>query len=233
MDKGKVRGKFFLLFITTFTAIIFVILRVPRIDKPIPKPLGPPNKCSSRISYDTITPLNKTKHLLVSAYMDQRVKGFDIRIIGIFRRDSIQPLYCLFCCRGHFPTTTPTTILQHSDNFGFPYITTDVMCAIPTNCATAHVSLVTEQDRQRLLDHTWLPIRNLKTKEEETLQINFTVCISSLFGNYNNVLQFAQTLEMYRSAQHHHYKPQCSKLDESISQISKGKVQMNKWFVCN
>uniref|UniRef100_A0A3Q3W4Z5 Glycosyltransferase family 92 protein n=1 Tax=Mola mola TaxID=94237 RepID=A0A3Q3W4Z5_MOLML len=152
MDKGKVRGKFFLLFITTFTAIIFVILRVPRIDKPIPKPLGPPNRCPSRVSYDTITPLNKTKHLLVSAYMDQRVKGFDIRIIGIFRRDSIQPLYCLFCCR----------------------------------------------DRQRLLDHTWLPIRNLKTKEEETLQINFTVCISGLFGNYNNVLQFAQTLEMYR-----------------------------------
>ncbi|CAB1457558.1 unnamed protein product [Pleuronectes platessa] len=33
---------------------------------------------------------------------------------------------------------------------------------------------------------------------EEKLQFNFTVCISNLFGDYNNVLQFAQTLEMYR-----------------------------------
>ncbi|XP_034432941.1 glycosyltransferase family 92 protein F13G3.3-like [Hippoglossus hippoglossus] len=46
----------------------------------------------------TITPLKDTKHLLVSAFMDQRVQGFDIRIIGLFRIDSIQPLHCRFCC---------------------------------------------------------------------------------------------------------------------------------------
>ncbi|XP_078797495.1 glycosyltransferase family 92 protein F13G3.3-like [Oryzias latipes] len=30
------------------------------------------------------------------------------------------------------------------------------------------------------------------------MRFNFTVCISSLFGEYNNVLQFVQTLEMYK-----------------------------------
>nr|XP_029136302.1 glycosyltransferase family 92 protein F13G3.3-like [Labrus bergylta] len=34
--------------------------------------------------------------------------------------------------------------------------------------------------------------------EEKKLQFNFTVCISNLFGGINNVLQFVQTLEMYR-----------------------------------
>ncbi|XP_034530711.1 uncharacterized protein LOC117806116 isoform X2 [Notolabrus celidotus] len=46
---------------------------------------------------------------------------------------------------------------------------------------------------------TWLPIRNQKTagKEKKKIQFDFTVCISNLFES-NNVLQYAQTLEMYR-----------------------------------
>lgn len=47
----------------------------------------------------------------------------------------------------------------------------------------------------------WLPIRNQKTsrKEDKKMQFDFTVCISNLF-EFNNTLQYAQTLEMYRSA---------------------------------
>ncbi|XP_034432942.1 uncharacterized protein LOC117756506 [Hippoglossus hippoglossus] len=94
----------------------------------------------------TITPLKDTKHLLVSAFMDQRVQGFDIRIIGLFRIDSIQPLHCRFCC----------------------------------------ADLASDK----------------KQKDQHgrggRVAVNFTVCISSLFADYNNVLQFAQTLEMYR-----------------------------------
>ncbi|XP_037602559.1 glycosyltransferase family 92 protein F13G3.3-like, partial [Sebastes umbrosus] len=96
--------------------------------------------------------------------------------------------------------TPPTTILQHSDNFGFPFVTTDVMCQIPQNCTATHVSLLTQPGRENVFNQTWLPIRNQKTKgkEEKKFQFNFTVCVSNLFGDYNNVLQFAQTLEMYR-----------------------------------
>lgn len=198
MDK-KVKKKV-VLPITALTIFLVVPLGIPRTEKPIPKPHASAHKCPLRITEKTITPLNKTNHLLVSAYMDQRVDGFDIRIIGIFKRDSIQPLCCVFCCEGRSSSTTPTTILEHSDNFGFPYITTDVMCAIPQNCTATHVSLLAEQDRGRFFDPTWLPIRNLKPegKEKKKLQFNFTVCISTLFGNYNNVLQVAQSLEMYR-----------------------------------
>ncbi|XP_062253458.1 uncharacterized protein LOC133962039 [Platichthys flesus] len=165
-----------------------------------PGPYGLSKTCPSHVSDQTITPLNDTKHLLVSAFMDQRVKGFDIRIIGIFSIDSIQPLHCCFCCEGFLSITTPASILQHSNKFGFPFGTTDVMCPIPENCNATHVTLLTQPESGIAPKQIWLPIRNRKTNmdEKEKLQFNFTVCISNLFGDYNNVLQFAQTLEMYR-----------------------------------
>ncbi|CAJ1074418.1 uncharacterized protein LOC117806116 isoform X1 [Xyrichtys novacula] len=158
-----------------------------------------PNTCPQRISDQTITPLSDTKHLLVSAYMDQRVKGSGIRIISIFRRDSIQPLDCLFCCMGVLSgATTQAKIKEHSDNFGFPFVTTDVLCQIPQNCNATHVSLL---PMTRLMGSslTWLPIRNKKSsgEDEKKTRFDFTVCISNLF-EFDNVLQYAQALEMYR-----------------------------------
>nr|XP_020444516.1 uncharacterized protein LOC109953386 [Monopterus albus] len=209
MDKAKIiKWKFILLLIPV---IIFVItMRTPMTFRAVPKPCGVLHTCPFQISEQTITPLNNTKHLLVSAYADQRVTGFDIRIIGIFRRDSIQLLHCLFCCSGYFSGSTPATISQHSDNFSFAFTTTDIMCQIPQHCNATHVTLLTQADEKKMSDQIWLPIRNKKTneKEDERLHFNFTVCISNLFGDYNNVLQFAQTLEMYRSAQQHR-KPLC------------------------
>lgn len=187
----------FVLVVSITITYLFSTLRL-RTDNAIPKPHRVPESCPFWISKQTITPLNGTKHLLVSAYMDQRVSGFDLRIIGIFRRDSIQALYCLFCCRGHMSDATQTAILQHSDNFGFPYVTTDVMCAVPNGCSATQVTLLTDPDSWRYSDPTWLPIGNLKTEGRAAEQLNFTVCISNVFGRYNNVLQFAQSLEMYR-----------------------------------
>ncbi|XP_074548317.1 uncharacterized protein LOC141806608 [Halichoeres trimaculatus] len=182
--------------IFTFVALIF-----SRAYRAVPDPVRNlrqvPDACRLRISSQTITPLNNTKHLLVSAFMDQRVKGFDIRIIGIFRRDSIQPLDCLFCCT-RLLSTSQAKILQHSDNFGFPFVTTDVLCQIPKNCSAAHVSLLTKADEATLSLPTWLPVRNQRSPgTKKKMQFDFTVCISNLMDS-NNVLQFAQTLEMYR-----------------------------------
>lgn len=186
----------FLSFVTilTLSYLFHSPLRL-QTENPIPKPLRDPGSCPFWVSKKTITPLNGTKHLLVSAYVDRRVSGFDLRIIGIFQRTSIGALHCLFCCRDHVSPTTEGAVFPHSDNFGFPYVTTDVLCSIPEACSATHVTLLTEPDGWRHSDSTWLPIRNLKKAEE---QLNFTVCISSLFGRYNNVLQFAQSLEMYR-----------------------------------
>ena len=224
MEKIKeYRRKFVLLFVVALIYILCISLRAPWTYKDVPKPRGAPKTCPSQTSDQTITPLNNTKHFLVSAYMDQRVHGLDIRIIGMFRRDSIQPLYCFFCCAGFLShTTTPATILQHSDNFGFPFATTDVMCQIPQNCQATHVSLLTQSGAMSQ-NQTWLPIRNQKTneKEEKKLQFDFTVCISNLFGDYNNVLQFAQTLEMYRSAQQqtHYVRTSCDMTLYTKSQL--------------
>ncbi|RVE57465.1 hypothetical protein OJAV_G00216450 [Oryzias javanicus] len=160
---------------------------------PIPKLQQKKDIYPVPISEESITPLKDTKHLLVSAFMDRRVKGFDIRIIGIFRRDSIQPLHCSFCCGSVFNQTTPATVLIHSDHFGFPYGATDVLCPLPKNCDASHLTLLTKPSANAS-EHTFIPIRN----KSEKIRFNFTVCISTLFGDYNNVLQFAQTLEMYK-----------------------------------
>ncbi|CAG5866629.1 unnamed protein product [Menidia menidia] len=193
------RGSFFrrnLLVLISIT-LIFIIINVINMRRPtikIPKPQKPPAPCPSLVSEQTITPLKNTSHFLVSAYMDQRGKDFDIRIIGMFKRDSIQPLHCLFCCSGHFSPTTPATVLPHSDHFGFAFCATDVLCKIPQNCDATHVTLLTEPTPEKAYNQAWLPIRNKKEK----YIFNFTVCISNLFGDYNNVLQFTQALEMYR-----------------------------------
>ncbi|XP_055361849.1 glycosyltransferase family 92 protein F13G3.3-like isoform X2 [Betta splendens] len=74
-----------------------------------------------------------------------------------------------------------------------------VMCQIPQSCDATHVTLLTQPDHVKDLKQKWLPIRNkVALKKENEFEFDFTVCVSTLFGGYNNVLQFAQTLEMYR-----------------------------------
>uniref|UniRef100_A0A3B3DEY0 Glycosyltransferase family 92 protein n=1 Tax=Oryzias melastigma TaxID=30732 RepID=A0A3B3DEY0_ORYME len=194
MEKGKYRAVILLFIVGYFFITVFNILP-PKTNwvSPKPKPALPPLLTSQQ----SITPLPNTKHFLVSSFMDRRVEGFDIRIIGIFRRDSIHPLHCIFFCAGFYSETTSASVLLHSDHYGFPFGATDVLCRIPENCDATHVTLLTQPSPVNVSDHLWLPIRNKKTPSKEN-RLNFTVCISNLYGDYNNVLQFAQTLEMYK-----------------------------------
>ncbi|XP_077412848.1 uncharacterized protein LOC144043280 [Vanacampus margaritifer] len=161
---------------------------------------GPPTKCLVQVSEETITRLPGTKHLLVSAYADDRVSGKDVRIISIFKRSSAQELHCVFCCQGFLSRLSPATVLPHSDNFGYPYVTTDVLCQTPAGCRGSHVALVPSRQHANMENLTWLLVRNQKEagREETSLPFNLTVCLSVLFGKLNNALQAAQTLEMYR-----------------------------------
>ncbi|XP_034015565.1 uncharacterized protein LOC117500888 isoform X2 [Thalassophryne amazonica] len=199
LNKGNERRrKIFFLFVTVIIISLMFGVKYPVKFKLNLKPNQ--SECHLQISKHTITPLHNTKHLLVSAFMDQRVRGLDVRIIGIFRRDSIQPLYCHFCCTDQTSDGTPAKIFEHTDNFGFPFVTTDVMCQLPPNCKASHVSLLPDTQNKKAPYQNWLTIRNQKNvgEEDNKLQFNFTVCISSLFGGYNNVLQFTQTMEIYR-----------------------------------
>lgn len=201
MDKGKVSiSRRFTVFCIISGTVFLLTLRIDNSNKTIPKPHGQPPPRPSSVTNFTITPLKHTKHFLVSAFMDRRTPGFDLRIIGIFRTDSIESLSCLFWCNGRVSTGNYTRVSVHSDTFGFPYVITDVMCSIPKNFEATYVTLVTAGNSTKGDKHTWLPIRNIETgaNKGKMLKHNFTVCISTMFDNYNNVLQFAQSLEMYR-----------------------------------
>uniref|UniRef100_A0A3B3HQM6 Glycosyltransferase family 92 protein n=1 Tax=Oryzias latipes TaxID=8090 RepID=A0A3B3HQM6_ORYLA len=194
MEIRKSRAVIFLLMLAYLLITVFVT-SPSNTSWIVPKPK--PFKLPFLTSQQSITPLTNTKHFLVSAFMDQRRKGFDVRIIGIFRRDSIHPLHCIFFCGGLFSETTPASFLSHFAHFGYPFGPVDVLCSIPESCKATHVTLLTKQNPVNISDQLWLPIRNRKTHNKET-RMNFTVCISTLFGDYNNVLQFTQSLEMYK-----------------------------------
>uniref|UniRef100_A0A4W5RFY5 Glycosyltransferase family 92 protein n=1 Tax=Hucho hucho TaxID=62062 RepID=A0A4W5RFY5_9TELE len=135
---------------------------------------------------------------MVGAYKEHRLKGRTVRIISIFRRDSVQPLYCVFYCGTHWANGMKAEVQMHSDHFGFHFVTTDVLCPNLPDCNPSHVTLATQADAKLAQNQTFLRIQNLVKREEEEFQFNFTVCWSNLFGEYNNVLQVTQTLEMYR-----------------------------------
>ncbi|XP_042564249.1 glycosyltransferase family 92 protein F13G3.3-like [Clupea harengus] len=176
---------------------------------------------------DTITPIPGSRHLMVSAFKDHRLGGA-IRVISIICRQERQPLYCVLCANTDAnskadananadanskadPNADATanvdakadrplgqcTFLQakvdvHSESFGFSFVTSDVLCMSPALQQATHVS-ITANPYAKL---TFLSIQNQEVKE--SFKYNFTVCISNIFGEYNNALQFAQTMEMYK-----------------------------------
>ncbi|XP_048840845.1 beta-1,4-galactosyltransferase galt-1-like [Brienomyrus brachyistius] len=154
---------------------------------------------NQRVKYLTeqnITPIKDTKHFLVSAYKDHRIDG-TIRIISIFRRDDVRRLYCIIGCvqRGNLVTAAEVDI--HRDHFGFPYQTTDLLCKTDPKCDATNVTISNTPYTSDIPDMIFLPIRN-RERNEHNFKHNFTVCISNLFGTYNNVLQFVQTIEVYK-----------------------------------
>ncbi|KAK3565364.1 hypothetical protein QTP86_007123 [Hemibagrus guttatus] len=71
----------------------------------------------------------------------------------------------------------------------------DVLCQGKQTQYATHVTIsANEHSDINKLD--FMPVKN--RINENSFKYNFTICISNLFGNYNNVLQFAQTMEMYK-----------------------------------
>ncbi|XP_051950033.1 beta-1,4-galactosyltransferase galt-1-like [Xyrauchen texanus] len=142
----------------------------------------------------SITPIKDSKHFMVSAFIDHRLDR-TIRVISIINRDNIQPLYCVYCNIENNCKIVSTDVQIHSDDFGFPFHVSDVICEDKHLQNATHVLISTDKDSANL-KKDYLPIKNRVISE--TFKFNFTVCISNLFGDYNNVLQFAQTIEMYK-----------------------------------
>ncbi|ROL52924.1 Glycosyltransferase family 92 protein F13G3.3 [Anabarilius grahami] len=148
----------------------------------------------------SITPIKDSEHFMVSAFIDHRLDGV-IRVISIINRNSLQQLYCVYCSPTKMITeyecrTVQADVQIHSDHFGFPFHVSDVICKGKHTQNATHVLISTKYPDNNNNNMDYLPIKN--RARTNTFKFNFTICISNVFGDYNNVLQFAQTMEMYK-----------------------------------
>ncbi|KAK0684880.1 GALT1 galactosyltransferase, partial [Pygoscelis papua] len=167
---------------------------------------------------------------IISPYFDDRESKVT-RVIGIVHHEDVKQLYCWFCCPPDGKIyVSKAKIDVHSDRFGFPYGAADIVCLEPENCDPTHVSI--HQSPHGNIDQ--LPRFEIKNRKAETFSVDFTVCISAMFGNYNNVLQFIQSMEMYKILGVQKvviYKNNCSHLMEKVLKfyVEEGTVEIIPW----
>ncbi|XP_066436494.1 beta-1,4-galactosyltransferase galt-1-like [Eleutherodactylus coqui] len=164
----------------------FTLLRSTVLEQPV---------CKRNITEDTIIKVKNSKTFLVSAYLDFRSDKI-VRILGITYRDEPDSLVCDFCLfssnKTHF-----AELQVHTDHFGYPYGTTDLLCYVQNDRDPEYVSLY----RMDAPEPVYLKIQNTNEQVnalEPKFQYKFIMCISAMFGAYSNVLQFIQSMEMYR-----------------------------------
>uniref|UniRef100_A0A8C2D4B2 Glycosyltransferase family 92 protein n=1 Tax=Cyprinus carpio TaxID=7962 RepID=A0A8C2D4B2_CYPCA len=196
MEKGKVLLSLLIVNIIGILVLVHMNSHTYYIQAPETiKALPPNNKFKIPEASFLITPIKDSKHFMVSAFIDHRLDGV-IRVISIINRNSLQPLYCVYCSAEQVCRTVHTEVQIHRDHFSFPYGASDVICKGKHIQNATHVIITTDKKDSADLKIEYLPIKNKAV--QETFKFNFTVCISNLFGDYNNVLQFAQTMEMYK-----------------------------------
>ncbi|NXV98681.1 GALT1 galactosyltransferase, partial [Calonectris borealis] len=177
-----------------------------------------------------ITALKDNRTFIISPYFDDRESKVT-RVIGIVHHEDVKQLYCWFCCQPDGKIyVSKAKIDVHSDRFGFPYGAADILCLEPENCDPTHVSI--HQSPHGNTDQ--LPRFEIKNRKAETFSVDFTVCISAMFGNYNNVLQFIQSMEMYKILGVQKvviYKNNCSHLMEKVLKfyMEEGTVEIIPW----
>ncbi|XP_069799984.1 uncharacterized protein [Dendropsophus ebraccatus] len=152
--------------------------------------------CDGKLSNDTITALEDNRTFIISPYYDNRDGNKPmVRILSIIHHQQVKELYCYFCCTTNQSVKISKALMDmHSDRFDFPYVTTDLLCEEPPDCHAEYLSVHTSPTRPR----TKFPLFQIQNQDVKPFSANYTVCISTMFGNYSNVLQFIQTMEMYQ-----------------------------------
>ncbi|XP_073468306.1 beta-1,4-galactosyltransferase galt-1-like [Aquarana catesbeiana] len=143
------------------------------------------------IATDTITALDR-RTFIISPYYEPRL-GQSVRVITIIHV-SVKKLYCIFHCSSNQNISVRAEIDLHSDRFGFPYGTADLLCAEPSGCDYTYLSFSSTYSTTAGQNFLF----KVRNRPPQPISSNFTVCISTLFGNYNNVLQMIQSIEMYK-----------------------------------
>ncbi|XP_066560051.1 beta-1,4-galactosyltransferase galt-1 [Amia ocellicauda] len=157
---------------------------------------NPPEVCGAPAKIDPLVPVRGMKTIVVAAYLDKR-DSEHVRVISIVYRSEMADHHCLFCCGGRKFTSRAQCHI-HRDHFGFVYGTADLFCKIPQGCSLpTHLAVYTPLGGDQ--DVSFLPIHNSQPQPQtNAFPYDFTVCISTMYGNFNNVLQLVQTIEMYK-----------------------------------
>lgn len=198
----------------------------------LPQPVRHKSKgfCKGEIVNSSISALSDNKTFVVAPYFDNRVKKL-VRTIGIVPYEVVKEVYCLFCCPAGGDTYISKALIDvHADRFGFPYAATDLLCREPPDCDPQYVSFSRFPQRNTDL----LPRFEIQNREITNPLVDFTVCISTMFGDYNNVLQFIQSMEMYKLLGVQRvviYKNSCSQLMEKVLEfyMAEGTVEVVPW----
>ncbi|XP_018431255.1 PREDICTED: uncharacterized protein LOC108803976 [Nanorana parkeri] len=177
------------------------------------------------IATDTITALDH-RTFIIAPYYEPRL-GRSVRVIAIIH-ESVTKLYCFFHCSADEIVFTRAEIDLHRDSFGFPYRTADLLCAEPSGCDYTYMSFSKSTNiNQNLL----FEVRN---RPPQPISNNFTVCISTLYGNYDNVLQMVQHIEMYKilgASRVTMYNTSCSRDVDKVLRhyIDEGTLEVVPW----
>ncbi|XP_075691183.1 uncharacterized protein LOC142659196 [Rhinoderma darwinii] len=181
---------------------------------------------------DTITPLRGNKTFVIAPYYDNR-EGNLVRVLGIIHHAEVKTLFCYFFCYKQKDLLLSKAIIDmHEDRFGFPFGLADIKCDEPPQCQASHMYLDESSDG----NITLMPRFKIQNRERGGFSANFTVCISTMYGNYSNALQFIQTIEMYKllGAQRVTiYVKNCSQQVENIMDYysKEGTVEVVPWSI--
>ncbi|KAM4695901.1 glycosyltransferase family 92 protein F13G3.3-like [Rhinophrynus dorsalis] len=177
-----------------------------------------------------ITPLSDNKTFIITPYYD--IRGTEtLRTIAIVHHKDVTDLYCLFfCSTSQGGTAVKAQVEIHSDRCGFPYGTADILCPKPPSCSPNYVAFF----RETRQDNDPLTVFEIKNLTSQIITSNFTVCISTMFGNYSNLLLFIQSLEMYKilgAQKVTVYRNNCSDLMDKALQYyrSEGFIEIVDW----
>ncbi|XP_063001051.1 beta-1,4-galactosyltransferase galt-1-like [Elgaria multicarinata webbii] len=187
--------------------------------------------CKGEIVKETITALNHNKTFVISSYHDNREQNVT-RVIAAVRYKKVQDLYCWFCCsHGGLISIVRATVDIHPERLEFPVGTADIVCLEPKDCSPKYVSIHMSPGGK--VDE--LPRFEIKNRvPRDSFSAEFTLCLSVMFGNYNNVLQFIQSIEMYKilgAQKALIYVYNCSQLMEQVLNyyVAEGTIEVIPW----
>ncbi|XP_070811998.1 uncharacterized protein [Pituophis catenifer annectens] len=187
--------------------------------------------CRGELVNGTITALKHNKTFVVSLYHDDRQQNLT-RAIAMVHYKKIQDLYCWFCCsHNNRISIIRASIDIHPERNGFPVGGADIVCLEPQRCLPQYMS-IHPSTKGSMAELPWFEINNRVARTWFVTE--YTVCLSVMLENYDNALQFVQSVEMYKilgAKKVYLYKMNCSSLMDRILHfyVQEGTVEVIPW----